>query len=482
MNDRVRVRFAPSPTGYLHIGNARTALLNWLFVRHHHGEFILRIEDTDQERSTLESEEIILNSLRWLGIDWDEGPGAGGDSGPYRQSERLEIYRGYTQRLLEEKKAYKCYCLPEELEKMRKNFLAQGKMPKYDGRCLELTEKDREKLEGEGKKPSIRFRVNEGRVVVNDVLRGKVAFDSEVIGDFIIVRSDGTAAYNYAVVIDDFSMKISHVIRGEDHLSNTPRQILIYHALNFPLPRFFHHSLILGPDRTKLSKRHGVTSVEQFKMNGFLSNALVNYLAFLGGALGEGEEILSPEEIINKFSLEEVGKSAAIFDPEKLTWINKAHIKKLGLSELTTLLIPFIEEAGYDVRSRNREWLTRAVDATRERIKTLSRIKEEMGIFFQENLDFEPEAIEILRNDGVFELLEILKQEINLKQEITGDSYREMISAIKKRTKLKGKGLFMPIRAVLTGKTRGPDMEKIFPVLGKKLILKRLDKGLNDLC
>jgi nondiscriminating glutamyl-tRNA synthetase len=441
----------------------------------------LRIEDTDIERSAGESEKVILENLRWLGIDWDEGPDVGGKYGPYRQSERLEIYRDYARKLLNERKAYKCYCLPEELEEIRRTFLAQGKMPKYDGRCWRLTEKERKRFEDDGKKPSIRFRVKQGGVTVDDCLRGKISFKSDVIGDFIIVRSDGRAAYNFAVAIDDFLMKISHVIRGEDHLSNTPRQILIYQALNFPLPKFFHHSLIFGPDRTKLSKRHGVTSVDQFKESGFLPDALVNYLSGLGGALGEGEEFFSLKEIIGRFSLEGIGRSTAIFDLEKVKWINKAQIKKLGLDQLTDLLIPFIEDAGYDARAKERGWLTQVVDATREGLKTLSQIGREVGIFFQGDVELEPEAIEILKSKGALNLLETFRQEINFQQEITEESYREVISRIKKKTKLEGKELFMPIRSALTGKTRGPELEKVLPILGREVILRRINKGLKDL-
>ena len=479
MENDVRVRFAPSPTGYLHIGNARTALFNWLFARHNRGKFILRIEDTDRERSTRESEQIVLKSLKWLGINWDEGPGVDGDYGPYRQSERWGIYRDYAEKLLDDQLAYRCYCLPEELEETRKSCLARGKMPKYDGRCRELTRKERTRFENEGRIPTIRFEVREGRVVVNDSLRGEIVFESDTIGDFIIIRSDGTAAYNFAVVIDDFLMKISHVIRGEDHLSNTPRQILLYRAFNFALPQFLHHSLILGPDKTKLSKRHGVTSVEQFKNSGFLSDAVVNYLSFLGGALGEGGEIFSPEEIVDRFSIEQVGKSAAIFDFEKLKWMNKAHINRLELNELTGLIIPFIEKAGYHTTDKKIGWLTDVVDLTRERLRTLDQIGEEVGIFFQEESEFGPDAVEVLKNEGVLNLLELLKQEINIEQDIPEESYRNIMLRIKKKTKLKGKRLFMPVRVVLTGRTKGPEMEKIFPLMEKEAVLKRIDMGLK---
>jgi nondiscriminating glutamyl-tRNA synthetase len=344
----IRVRFAPSPTGPLHIGGARSALFNFLLAKKLGGKFILRIEDTDRERSSRESEVNIYESLKWLGMNWDEGPDVGGAYGPYRQMERLDIYQEYTQKLLAEGKAYYCYCSEEELEKERQEALAQGGSPQYSGKCRLLSAEGREKYEAEGRKPVVRFRVPEDKeIVINDLVRGEVAFQSEEVGDFIIVKSDGIPTYNYAVVIDDALMKISHVIRAEEHLSNTPRQILLYEALGFEIPQFAHISLILGKDRSKMSKRHGATSVVQYKEEGYLPEAVVNFLALLGWA-PEGEaEIFSLEELIKEFSLERVAKNPAVFDMEKLRWINGIYLRECSLDKLTELALPYLIKAGY---------------------------------------------------------------------------------------------------------------------------------------
>ncbi|HHF43395.1 MAG TPA: glutamate--tRNA ligase, partial [Candidatus Aminicenantes bacterium] len=327
---QVRVRFAPSPTGYLHVGNARTALFNWLFARQKRGAFILRVEDTDVERSRQEYYLRLMDDLRWLGLDWDEGPDIGGDYGPYRQSERLEIYRLYTQQLLEAGRAYYCFCSPEELEQARREALAAGRMPIYSGKCRHLSPEEAAARVARGEKAAVRLKTpDKGEVIFNDLVHGELHFQLEVIGDPILVRSNGLPAYNYAVVIDDHLMEITHVIRGEDHISNTPRQILTYQALGWEPPQFAHLSMVMGEDNTRLSKRHGATSVDQFAQEGILPEALFNYLAFLGWSPPEGQEVLSREELVELFNLSRVSRSAAIFDYQKLYWLNRQHLKRL---------------------------------------------------------------------------------------------------------------------------------------------------------
>ena len=318
----MRLRFAPSPTGYIHIGNVRTAVYNFLLAKKNNADFILRIEDTDEERSSKEYEEMLIEDLKWLGVKWDEGPDIGGKHGPYRQSERYDIYKEYTDKLLESGHAYNCYCTPEELDEMRAKASAENRQIVYSGRCRNLTDAERNAFEAEGRKPSVRFRIPEdSKIEVKDVIKGSVVFDSENIGgDFIIVRSGGVPMYNYLVVIDDALMGITHVIRGEDHLSNTPKQILIAKALGFPAPEYAHHGLMLGPDRSKLSKRHGITSLRNYREMGYLPEALINYLSLLGWTSDTGKEKLSVEEITGQIDISRLSNSPAVFDFEKLKW------------------------------------------------------------------------------------------------------------------------------------------------------------------
>ncbi len=341
----IRVRFAPSPTGSLHIGGARTALFNWFFARHNDGAFVLRIEDTDLERSTGEAARGIVSALRWLGLDWDEGPETGGTYGPYFQSQRLRFYAEAANKLLEQGQAYYCYCTQEELVERRQEAMRAGKAPRYDGRCRLLAQEERTRLEQAGRRPALRFHIPPaGATVVSDAIRGEVAFSHEVLDDFIIMKSNGLPAYNFACVVDDASMKISHVLRAEEHLSNTPRQILIYQALGEPLPVFAHLPMILAPDRSKLSKRHGATSVQEFSEQGFLPEALLNYLALLGWSPEGEEEIMPLSEMVRQFSLERVGKTAAIYDTKKLTWMNGHYLSEIDLDSVVEQAIPFLHQ------------------------------------------------------------------------------------------------------------------------------------------
>ena len=347
MPDKVRVRFAPSPTGSLHIGGARTALFNLLFARHNNGTFVLRIEDTDTERSTEESAAQIIRSMRWLDLDWDEGPEKGGDFGPYFQSQRLELYKKEVDRLLAEGKAYRCYCTPEELAERREAALKAGKPPKYDGTCRNLTAEQIEKYEAEGRKYAIRLKMpEEGQTEVNDLIRGRVVFENSVLDDFIIVKSNGIPTYNFACVIDDNAMQITHIIRAEEHLSNTPKQIQAYLALGYEIPQFAHVPMILAPDRSKLSKRHGATSVEEFREQGYLAKAIINYLTLLGWSPEGTEEIFEIDKAIKEFTLERVNKTAAIYDVKKLTWINGHYMRELDSAFVTEETIPFMIKKG----------------------------------------------------------------------------------------------------------------------------------------
>src|ERR687883_39637 len=343
----MRVRFAPSPTGRLHVGNARTALFNWLLARGHGGTFILRIEDTDVERSTRESEAAILRDLQWLGLDWDEGPDKGGPHGPYRQSERLHLYESYAMELLNADAAYFCFCTAAQLEAERQAALAAGRPARYAGTCRALPRDHAQARIDAGERPAIRFRIPANRdVIFKDVVRGDVRFNTEVIGDPVIVRADGHPAYNFAVVIDDALMEVTHVIRGEDHISNTPRQILVYEALGFAAPAFAHLALVMGPDHSPLSKRHGATSVAEFRSKGYLPEALVNYLALIGWSPGHDEELLPIDELARRFSLDAVGKSAGVFDLEKLAWVNRHYIKLADPRRLAELAVPFFTARG----------------------------------------------------------------------------------------------------------------------------------------
>ncbi|HDP81297.1 MAG TPA: glutamate--tRNA ligase, partial [Spirochaetes bacterium] len=390
----MRLRFAPSPTGYLHIGNARTAICNHVIARKFGAEMVLRVEDTDMERSSAESEKSILEDLRWLGVQWNEGPDAGGNFGPYRQSERFDIYREYTDRLLKEGKAYHCYCSPEELDAMRDEAAREGRAFAYNGRCRSLAPEEKKSLEAEGRKPTVRFLVPGGEsIVVDDLIKGAVRFESGNIGgDFIIVRSDGTPMYNYIVIIDDALMGITHVIRGEDHLPNTPKQILIARALGLPVPAYAHLALVLGPDRAKLSKRHGMTSVEMYRREGYLPQALFNYLSLLGWAPESGEEILSPEEIARQIEIGNLGRSAAVFDFQKLRWMNGQYIRSLPLASMTDLFLPYLREAGYAADGLDRGWLEKVIDLVRGNCEVLSDIPRFIGMFLDDTVEPDPEA------------------------------------------------------------------------------------------
>ena len=471
----MRVRFAPSPTGHLHVGNARTALFNWLFARGQGGTFILRIEDTDLERSTRVSEQAILDDLRWMGLDWDEGIEAGGDHGPYRQTERLGIYAKHTDRLLSEGKAYHCFCSADTLEAQRKAQLAAGLPPRYAGTCrgLDPAESARRQASGEG--AVVRLRVPDNRTVTfDDVVRGLVSFHTDVIGDPVLVRSDGIPAYNFAVVIDDGLMAITHVIRGEDHISNTPRQVLLYEALGWTPPAFAHLSLVMGPDHAPLSKRHGATSVAEFRAKGYLPEALVNYLALLGWSPGDGDELLPAAELARRFRLDTVAHSPGVFDEDKLAWANRHYLKAAAADRLARLSLPFLREAGFatgEVAPEAMAWLEIVVPGVASSVDRLAQIPDRLATVFRFDvgvtLGIEQVRIE-MQDPAVRGVVAALARELGSGPRLGDrDRFRALAMRIKDATGQKGKALFHPIRVVLTGALEGPELDLIVPAIDR---------------
>jgi nondiscriminating glutamyl-tRNA synthetase len=473
--DKPRVRFAPSPTGDLHVGNARTALFNWMFARHYGGEFILRIEDTDPVRTSRDFEYRILEDLAWLSIDWDEGPGKEGGKGPYHQQERLYLYDHYLKNLIEAGAVYPCYCTEAELEAERAELVFRKMMPRYMGKCRNISDSTRKTMTDQGRKPSYRFRIGAGQIEFSDLIRGAMKFDAGALGDFIIVRSNGIPAYNFAVVVDDHLMTISHVIRGEDHLSNTALQLLIYEALGFKPPIFAHHSLILGKDRSKLSKRHGSVAVREFRERGILPEVLLNYLALLGSSFGGGREVCTQEEMISSFSLDRAGKSGAIFDEDKLNWLNGIYIRQGDLERLTERLLPYIRAAGHDVDNLDRAWLERVIDAVRGDLVTLSDIGTQMDIFFDDRYALSGEAQQVLREEQAMSVVLALRESLEQLPFSTDEAYHQIMVSVAKKTGVKGKKLFMPIRAAVTGKVRGPELDKVFAILSLESLRHRAE-------
>lgn len=473
----VKVRFAPSPTGFLHIGGARTALYNWLFAKNQGGTFVLRIEDTDRARSTQEAIEAILNSLTWLGLNWDEGP--------YHQMDRLDLYREKADWLLMERKAYRCYCLPAELEERRKS-LTKGKVSVDECSCLGLSSAEAGNLEKEGRKPSIRFHaLDEGQTVVSDSIRGEVVFENALLDDFIIVRSDGIPTYNFAAVIDDAEMGITHVIRGDDHLSNTPKQILVYETLGYPLPVFAHLPMILGKDKAPLSKRHGATAVEEFKEQGYLPEAILNYLALLGWSFDETTTLFSIDDLVEKFSLERVSRSAAVFDLEKLDWMNGFYIRSLSVSELTQKCLPFLKKAGFvketdmlDAKETGR--FEKMVSLVRERIKKLSEITRALEFFFAEELVLDETSVEkVLKKEGVLRVVETALKYLGGVDKWNQEEIEKILRAMQEELDLKPKAAFQPVRVATTGHMVSPPLFEALELLGKEEVLKRLGRSLQ---
>jgi nondiscriminating glutamyl-tRNA synthetase len=483
MSQEVRVRYAPSPTGHLHIGGARTALFNYLFARHHNGKFIVRIEDTDIERNVAGGEQSQLENLKWLGIEYDESVDKDGGYGPYRQTERLDIYRKYTNELLEKGHAYKCFCTPEELEQEREAQKAAGiAAPQYSGKCRHLTPEQVAQLEAEGKPYTIRIKVPEGKVYeFEDMVRGKVSFESKDIGDWVIVKANGIPTYNFAVVIDDYLMKITHVFRGEEHLSNTPKQLMIYEYFGWEAPKYAHLTLIVNENRKKLSKRDEsiIQFVSQYKELGYLPEAMFNFFALLGWSPEGEEEIFTKEELIRIFDVSRLSKSPSMFDKQKLTWMNNQYIKKLDLDQLVELSLPHLVKAGRlpeQMSEEQREWARNLIALYQEQMSYGAEIVELSELFFKEDIEYNDEAKEVLAEEQVPEVLSAFLEEIKHLESFTVDAIKAAIKSVQKATGQKGKKLFMPIRVATTGQTHGPELPLAIQLLGKEKVISRLEK------
>ncbi len=470
----IRVRFAPSPTGFLHVGNVRTALFNWLLARKLGGQFILRIEDTDAERSEARFEDQLLEDLRWLGLEWDEGFRIGGDYGPYRQTERTHLYQQKVDELLNGGRAYHCFCTQEQLEQDRMEQHEKQAPVRYVGRCASLSREEAESRLRRGEPATVRLKVRPGSVTFKDEVFGRIEVDTSTIGDFILLRSDGSAQYNLACVIDDASMEISHVIRGEGHLSNTPRQVLLYESLGWPAPNFAHLSTILGPDGSKLSKRHGATSIPEFRREGYLPEALLNYLSLLGWSPPEGmSEILTASEVVQAFDLSRVQLSPAVFDQDKLKWVNRSHLKTLDPSRLVELSRPYVAGAGYlpPLESpANQAWLESLTSLLLNYIDTLGDISTEASamLSFDPSSSFgDPEVASIIDDPASLHVISALDQLLNQvgTEPLTWESYRDVALKVKEQTHVKGKALFHPLRVSITGKASGPELDRLVPLI-----------------
>jgi nondiscriminating glutamyl-tRNA synthetase len=481
-NPEVRVRFAPSPTGFLHVGNARTALFNWLVARHLGGAFILRIEDTDAERSRPEYETQLMADLRWLGLEWDEGVDVGGARGPYRQTDRYGLYRDCAERLLARERAFHCFCTEEELEETRQQQLARGEMPRYAGTCRNLAPGQAEALRRQEKPSVLRLRVRPGTVGFSDLVYGRIDIETQQISDPVIVRSDGSPTYNFSVVVDDVAMAISHVIRGDGHISNTHRQILIYEALEAPAPLFAHLPTVLGPDGSKLSKRHGATSLEEFRGQGYFAEALANYLALLGWSPPiEGKEVMDMQEIIEHFDLARVSRSPAIFDSAKLDWMNRTYINKTPVRTLAERAAPYFAAAGlFPTVPDEREiaWLAQAVDTVKSHVDHLDQLVREAHIIYGFSSDppeLDEGAREALAVPGALQVAREFARLVAERETLTYDAYKEIVGEVKKNTGQKGRNLFHPIRAALTGMGSGPELDRLIPLFegGSRLNLPR---------
>ncbi|WP_087975112.1 glutamate--tRNA ligase [Oceanobacillus rekensis] len=487
MSNEVRVRYAPSPTGHLHIGNARTALFNYLYAKHFNGKFIIRTEDTDEKRNVEGGEESQLMFLKWLGLEWDEGADIGGDYGPYRQTERLEIYDKYVTELLERNLAYKCYVSEEELEAEREKQRANGQVPKYSGAHRNLTEEQIAAYVAEGRKPSIRFRVPENvTYTFDDLVRGEITFESSDFGDWVIVKKNGIPTYNFAVAIDDHLMGISDVLRGEEHISNTPKQMMVYDAFDWKAPNYGHMTLILNEDRKKLSKRdeHILQFIEQYRNLGYLPEAMFNFISLLGWSPVGEEEIFSQEKLIEIFDPERLSTSAAIFDQQKLKWMNNEYIKAAELEAVIELAMPHLVEAGklpQDMDELQRNWAENVITLYREQLRYGAEIVELTELFFNEDISYDEAAMEVLNQEQVPEVLQVFTDKLIHLDEFSKDSIKAQIKATQKETGHRGKKLFMPIRVATTGQMHGPELPFAIELLGKEVILARLDKVLKKL-
>lgn len=474
----IRVRIAPSPSGNLHVGTARTALFNWLYAKKYNGKFVLRIEDTDAERSEEKYVQNIFDSLKAIGLNWDEGPDVGGEYAPYKQSERQEFYDKYSAKLLESGHAYYCWCTQEELEAEKELAKQEKRDFIYSGKCKNLSADQIEKYKTEGRKPVVRFSIPPKKLKFNDLIKGEIEFDTALTGDIVIMKSNGTPTYNFAVVIDDLEMKISHIIRGEDHISNTPKQILIYEALGVEVPQFAHLGMILAPDRSKLSKRHGATAVSEFINQGYLPEAFVNFLAFLGWSSPDGEEIKSPEEIANLFSLDRVSSNPAIFEFDKLNWMNGVYIRNLPIRDLAQRCGKYLGK--YDLSCYSESQLDLIIDSVRKNLVKLDEISDLVSYFFGEdvNIDNELKQNVLISDESKKVLADFLEFAENFDYNNI-EKIHEQFDKFRERMKpLKPKQIMPPIRAALTGLNHGADLAVIISVLGKDRVTKRIKANL----
>ncbi|MDP2859844.1 MAG: glutamate--tRNA ligase [Bacillota bacterium] len=483
MASEVRVRFAPSPTGYLHIGGARTAFFNWLFARHNGGKFVLRIEDTDAERTIEDSITQMLEAFKWLGLDWDEGPVVGGEYGPYFQSQRRDLYKASADKLLAGGHAYWCYCTPEELKARREGAVKEGRAPMYEGACRNLTEAQIQACEREGRKPALRLRTpDHGITAYDDLIRGRIEFENALIGDFVLLKSDGYPTYNYACVVDDSAMHLTYIIRADEHISNTPKQIMVYEALGLEQPRFAHVPMILAPDRSKLSKRHGAMSVQEFKDLGFMPEAVMNYLAFLGWTPNTGSEVLTVDEMVRLFRLEDVSKNPAIYDLQKLTWMNGHYLRNTDLGRVISLAVPFMQKAALfgDVVSEQEIMCLRSIlSAMRDRVKTLVEIPEAVEYFYRDLDGYDDKGRRKHFSDP--SVARLLEDAASALEAVEGDFTPVTVEAVYRKI-IEERGitsgqLIHPTRLAVTGRTLGPGLFDVLALLGKERSVERMRRA-----
>jgi len=459
--EQIITRFPPSPTGYLHVGGARTAIFNWLYARHMQGKFVLRIEDTDAERSTQASVDAIFEALQWLGIDWDDGP--------YYQTQRFDVYREYIDKLLESGHAYYCTCSPEQIDAMRQKAMATGAKPRYDGTCRE---------KGLGSDQAVvRFKAPlTGTTVVEDVIKGNMVFQNDELDDFVICRSDGTPTYNFVVVVDDITMNINTIIRGDDHVMNTPKQILLYKALGSPLPTFGHVPMVLGNDRARLSKRHGAMSVTAYRDMGFLPEALINYLVRLGWSHGD-QEFFTRDELIEVFDLENIGKSAGVFDLDKLQAVNAEHIMAASPQDLVAPLKPFMEKAGIEIEAD--DYIVQVIETLQPRSKTLADMAEAALFYYQSDIAYDEKAAKKFLKSAALDPLKLLADKLEALEDYTQSGLEDVFKAVMDETELKLGKIAQPVRVALTGRTASPGIFEIIAILGKERVLPRLRKAIQ---
>ncbi|OGO21535.1 MAG: glutamate--tRNA ligase [Chloroflexi bacterium RBG_16_50_9] len=482
----IRVRFAPSPTGRPHVGNIRTAMFNWLFARHGGGRFVLRIEDTDVARKVEGAVEAIMDGLRWLGLDWDEGPEVGGSHGPYYQSQRLERYRQASERLIAQGDAYRCYCSPERLEAMREEQVRRKQPPGYDRHCRSLSAEERAQKEAQGIVPVVRFKVPlEGQTRFHDLIYGDVVFEHTTIDDFVLLKSDGYPTYHLANVVDDHAMEISHVIRAEEWISSTPRHLLLYEALGYRPPQFIHHPMILGPDRAKLSKRHGAVSILEYRAQGYLPETMFNFLSLIGWSLDDKTEIMSRQQLIDTFSLERIGKTGAIFNREKLDWMNGIYIRSLSIDDFTQRVMPFLDKGlpPSVKRPMSHDYVRQVLPLVQERARTLFEVPELTEFFFVDELEYDARLLVDKKTTREVAIMALEKSRPRLEQlnSFTAESLETMLRALAEELGLKTGQLFGALRTAVTGRTATPPLFQTMAVLGRDTCLKRIDGALNRL-